>query len=451
MNQDMITGKPGRSLVLFALPMILGNVFQQCYTLADTIIVGRTLGQNALAAVGSTTTICLVFISIAIGLGLGCSVVISQLFGAKKFVEMKTAVFTSITTLMTLSIIFLLTAVLACDGLLTLLNTPSELLTDARSYFTIYSLGFPGLFMYNISNSCFNALGKSRTPLFLLIFSSVLNVGLDLWFIIGFKWAVAGAAIATIISQYLAAAISFALLLRYIKKNFKTDKRSVIFRFSVLKGISKVAVPTMVTQTIVSVGYVAMQSLVNSFGSDVMAGYAAATKIDGLTIIPMVQVGNANSTFAAQNIGAGKLERVAKGYHVALIMNAVISISFAVILSFVGRAFVGLFMDSDASARAIEVGAQCLSICSCFYIIMGFMNITNGLLRGAGDAAFTMISLLANFGSRVAFAYIMTAILNTELCIWWANPLGWTVGLVLAYIRYKSGHWKNKSLVKNAS
>ena len=447
MNQNMITGKPARTLIAFVLPMILGNLFQQFYSLADSIIVGRTLGQDALAAVGSTAAIVMVYVAIANGLAIGCSVVISQLFGSGDYVKMKTSFNTAFMTFIGLSVLALIIGFSTGNAIVSLTGIPENIVADAKSYYYIYALGFPGLFFYNVSNSGFNALGKSRMPLFFLIISSVLNIGLDLLFILVFHWGVAGAAIATTISQYLAAIVAFISLLHYIKKHFKTEQKPKLFDSRILKTIAKVGVPSMITSSVVSIGFVALQSLVNSFGTDAMAAYAAAVKIDGIAIVPMVQIGNATSTFTAQNIGAGQVERVPKGYHVSILMNAVICAVFGVVLFFLGGAFVGLFMDAETSANAIRIGSEYLRIVGSFYFVMGIMNATSGVLRGAGDATFAMISTLCNFLSRVAFSYIFVAITGNINMIWWSNLVGWGIGFLISYIRYRGGKWKKKSLV----
>lgn len=443
----MITGSPAKSLIAFAIPMILGNLFQQFYSLADSIIVGRTLGQNALAAVGSTAAVVLVYVAIANGLAIGCSVVISQLFGAKDYTKMKTAFNTSFMTFVGLSILFLAIGLSTCTAIIRLTGIPQEIVADAKSYYYIYAAGFPGLFFYNVSNSGYNALGKSRMPLLFLLISSVLNIGLDLLFILKFHWGVAGAAFATTISQYLAATVSFVTLLIYIRKNFRTEEKPALFSVILLKSIAKVGIPSMVTSSIVSVGFVAMQSLINSFGTDVMAAYTAAVRIDGIAIVPIVQIGNATSTFTAQNIGAGQVERVPKGYHVSLLMNAVICAAVGVLLFFLGGAFVGLFLDAKTSAAAIQIGSEYLRIVGSFYFLMGAMNASTGVLRGAGDATWAMIAILCNFAARVAYSYIMVAVTGDYHMIWWSNIIGWSVGLIIGYARYRSGKWKTKSLV----
>lgn len=451
MNQNMITGSPARSLIAFAIPMILGNLFQQFYSLADSIIVGRTLGQNALAAVGSTVTVVMVYVAIANGLAIGCSVVISQLFGSGDYRKMKTAFNTSFMAFVGLSVLFLIIGFSTCNAIVHLTGIPDAIVQDAKSYYYVYAAGFPGLFFYNVSNSGYNALGKSRMPLLFLLISSVLNIGLDLLFILKFHWGVAGAAFATTISQYLAAAVSFITLLLYIRKHFQTAEKPKLFSGILLKSIAKVAIPSMITSSVISLGFVALQSLINSFGTDVMAAYTSAVRIDGIAIVPIVQIGNATSTFTAQNIGAGKIERVPKGYHVSLLMNAVICAAVGVLLFFLGSAFVGLFLDAKTSANAIQIGSEYLRIVGSFYFLMGAMNASTGVLRGAGDATWAMVAVLCNFASRVAYAYIMVAITGDYHMIWWSNIIGWSVGLIIAFIRYRTGKWKTKSLIAEAA
>ena len=447
MKQDMITGKPARSLIAFALPMIVGHLFQQFYSLADSIIVGRTLGQDALAAVGSTASIVMVFVSIANGFAIGVSVIISQLYGAGNHTRMKTAFNTAFMSFIGLSILALGIGLASGNAIVTLTGIPEHIVADAKSYYYIYAAGFPGLFFYNVANSGFNALGKSRMPLIFLLISSVMNIGLDLLFILQFHWGVAGAALATTISQYFAAVIAFVSLLTYLRKNFPTQEKPQLFNLFMLKTIAKVAIPSMITSSVISLGFVAMQSLINSFGTDVMAAYASGMRIDGIAIVPLIQIGNAVSTFAAQNIGAGQFDRVPKGYHVSIFLNLGICIFMGVLLFFFGNFFISLFLDADSSANAIRIGSEYLRIVGSFYFILGLLYITTGLLRGAGDATMAMIATLVNFAFRVAFAYISVAITKTESMIWWSNLVGWCFGFLVAYIRYRSGKWKQKSVL----
>ncbi|MGI6072819.1 MAG: MATE family efflux transporter [Lachnospiraceae bacterium] len=445
-NLNMITGSPFRSLLAFALPMVLGNLFQQLYQIVDSIIVGKVLGQKALSAVGSTFSICHLYVGIALGLGTGCMIVFSQLLGARRFVRMKTAFYTAIITFALLSIAALVIGLVSTEGILQLTNIPEEIYPDARIYYRLYVLGFPALFVYNIASSVFNSLGKSKITLFLLMGTSLLNVALDLWFVIGLGQGVAGAAIATDISLYVAAIVAIILVLVHVKKNYKTEERADIFEFRILGNMLKVAIPTMIVQIVVSVGYVALQSLVNTFGIDIISGYVAGYKIDALCAIPMVQIGNAMATYTGQNVGANQYDRVYKGLKVASATVAVIFAVFASIIWLFGRQMIGLFMDANAGAAAYDAGVGYMRVMCSTYILLGLMYIFAATLRGAGDAIMSVLAVILNFGTRVAFAYIMVHITGSELAIWWSNPIGWMVALVICGLRFKSGAWKTKRL-----
>ena len=447
----MITGSPARTLIAFAVPMIVGHLFQQCYSLADTIIVGQFLGDSAVSAVGSTASIIMVFVAIANGFAVGASIIISQLFGSRDYTKMKTAFNTAFVSFVGLSVLALAIGFSTCSAFLTITKIPQQIVGDAKAYYYIYAAGFPGLFFYNVANSGFNALGKSKMPFIFLAISSFMNIGLDLLFVVVFHWGVAGAALATTISQYFAAVIAFVSLLRYLKKNFKTEEKPKMFDGFMLKTIAKVAVPSMVTSSVISVGFVVMQSLINSFGKDVMTAYATGMKIDGIAIVPLVQIGNAVSTFAAQNVGAGQNDRVPKGYRVSIVMNAAICAFIGIMLYFFGGSLIGVFLDPEKCtnfANIISIGSEYLRVVGCFYFILGMLYITTGLLRGVGEAFWAMVATLVNFGCRVAFAYIMVAIVNKVGIIWWSNLVGWCCGTLVALICYLSGRWKKKNLLK---
>lgn len=441
----MLTGSVAKSLIVFALPMIAGNLFQQLYNIADTIIVGKVLGQDALSAVGSTSTIVTVFVSIAIGLSVGCLIVFSQLFGAGNYGRMKTAIYTALISFLALSIIFLAAGLIISDGILNLVVNDS-LRYEAETYYNLYVLGLPALFIYNIANSAFNSLGKSRITLVLLAASSVFNILLDLWFIIGLGWGVAGAAIATDISQYLASAAAIIMLLRHIHKKYRSGVKTAVFEWALLGNMAKVAIPTMLSQTIVSLGYLALMSLVNRFSVDIISGYVAAMKIDTICVIPMVQIGNAMSTFTGQNVGANKYERIPKGLRTSIIMCAAVCAFFITMILLFGRTFISWFMDSTVSEAAYTAGVQYITITGSLYILMGTMYVILGVVRGAGATMAAVFSNLCNFGTRIAFAYIMVAVTGSELAVWWSNPIGWVVGLTIAIILYKSGMWRNRRL-----
>lgn len=444
-KQNMITGNPAKSLILFTLPIVLGNLFQQLYSIVDTIVVGNYVGSDALAAVGTSTTITFLFVAIATGASIGCSVVISQLYGARRIEEMKTSIYTAAITVFTISAILSVLGLLVNPFILRLLNTPDEIMPDALLYLNIYFAGLCFLFMYNIFNAVFNAMGESKVPLAFLVFSSILNIVLDFVLVLRYNLGVAGVAYATLIAQGLSAVLSGGVLYLRLKR-LETTEQFPIFSWTALKQMSKIAVPSMLQQSIVSIGVVAVQALVNSYGAVVIAGYTAATKIDNIAIMPMVSIGSAVSTFAAQNLGAKQPERVKKGYRVGVGMTFVLCLTILICLYFFGAQFVGMFMDSTSSKESIDIGVDYLKVVSLFYFFMGYMNVTNGVLRGSGDMVFFMVSTLTNFFSRVVFAYVLAHFLGAQ-AIWWSIPIGWFLGLTIAKIRYQSGVWKKSAVV----
>ncbi len=471
---NMLTDKPGRSLFFFALPMILGNLFQQFYTTVDSIIVGQFVGEDALAAVGASYSLTTVFIMIAIGGGIGASVITSQYLGAGLYRRMKTSVSTALITFLVLSLVLSVIGLLGNRAILIGLNTPGNILSDAVLYLEIYFLGLPFLFMYNILSSIFNALGNSRTPLYLLIFSSVLNIGMDLVMVQIFHLGVAGVAIATVIAQGLSSVISFCLLLRLLgtyrdetntktanagegkaeadvteaRKAEETDAgKRKLYDFAMLGNMIKVAIPSMVQQSIVSIGMLLVQSVVNGFGSSVLAGYTAGMRIESICIVPMIATGNAVSTFTAQNLGAGQPERVRKGYVAGVRMVA----SFAVLICLILTAFHGpiinAFLEEGSDAAAFATGNDYLTFIAFFFVCIGMKAITDGVLRGAGDVVVFTLANLINRGIRVSFAFGFAGVIGVE-AVWFAVPMGWTTNFVISFIRYLSGKWSQKKLIK---
>lgn len=441
---SMVTGNPTKALIAFTLPMVGGNLFQQLYNIVDSMIVGNVVGEDALAAVGASTAITMLFVMIAIGTGIGCSVVISQLFGAGQLGKMKTAISTALLSILGFSIFLSVLGMVINKGLLRLMGTPENIFQDASDYLQIYFYGFVFLFLYNAFSAIFNALGDSTKPLLFLMFSSLLNIGLDLYFVSGLQMGVKGAAWATLIAQAISAMLSFGFLMRKIH-SFETGEFAK-YDVSMLRRMITVAIPTIVQQSIVSIGMLLVQSVVNRFGSTFLAGYTAAIKIDGIAITPMVAVGNAASTYVAQNMGAKKPERIGQGYRICLIMAAGIGALIAVLLHFTGREFIGLFMDSASSAEAITIGAQYLSIVSLFYFVMGLMNVSNGILRGAADMKWFLACSLCNLAARVILTYALADVTG-GMIIMWANPIGWFIGLAIALFRYFQGGWKKKILI----
>ena len=445
MTKDMTNGNPSKILFCFAMPMVLGNIFQQFYIIIDSVIVGNFVSDKALAAVGASYPITFVFISIATGASIGCSVVISQMFGAKYIGKMKTAIHTSLISIAVFSFILMLIGLLSSRTVLSLLKTPIDIFENANIYMQIYFMGVVFLFIYNVTTAAFNALGDSKTPLCFLIFSSILNVVLDLLFVIKFKMGVSGVAYATLIAQGVSAISSLAYLLKKVRI-IKTDEEYRLFDLIILRNMCRIAIPSIIQQSIVSIGNLFVQALVNGYGWATIAGYAAATRIDSITIMPMVNLSSAVSTFTAQNVGARKNERVKSGYKSALVMIGVFCACAALILFVFGSKLIGMFVDSSANQMVINTGVEYLRVVSIFYFLMGLMVITNGVLRGSGDVKVFMFSSLTNLSTRIIFAYTLACLIG-QRAIWWAIPLGWTFASAISIIRYRSGKWKGKVVV----
>ena len=442
---NLTTQPPARSLFFFSLPMIIGNLFQQFYNMADSIIVGQLVGESALAAVGASYSFTTVFIMIAIGGGIGASVLTSQYLGAGKHKEMKSSVYTFLITFAVFSILLALIGFWINPTVLKLLKTPPNIMDDAVLYLQIYFVGMPFLFMYNILSANFNALGKSKIPLYLLIFSSILNIIMDLWMVGGLGLGVKGAAIATVIAQGIAAVISFLILMRLLG-TYKIEGRVDKFRSDMFVTGVKIAIPSIVQQSIVSIGMLLTQSAVNQFGSSALAGYSAGTRLESICVVPMIATGNAMSTFTAQNLGAGKPERVRKGYRAAY----GIIISFGVALILISQLFykpiVSAFVDEGSSQVAFQTGTDYFRFIGLFFSFLGFKAITDGILRGAGDIKVYMFANLVNLSIRVAVAQLCSPIWGIEL-IWYAVPMGWTVNYFISYLWYRTGNWKKKNLL----
>ncbi len=446
-KENLITQPPARSLFFFALPMIIGNLFQQFYNMADSIIVGNLVGEDALAAVGASYSFTTVFIMIAIGGGIGASVLTSQYLGAGHYREMKSSVYTFLIAFAVFSTLLAVLGFAVNPTVLRLLKTPDNILPDAVSYLQIYFVGLPFMFMYNILSANFNALGRSRIPLFLLIFSSILNIVLDLWMVGSLKMGVAGAAVATVIAQGIAAVISLVILMRLLS-TYAVEGKVQRFRSDMFVTGVKVAIPSIVQQSIVSIGMLLTQSAVNRFGSSALAGYSAGTRLESLCIVPMIATGNAMSTFTAQNLGAGRPERVRQGYRAAY----GIIIGFGVLLIAVSQLYyapiLSAFVEQGESAVAFETGTAYFRFIGFFFSFLGFKAITDGILRGAGDIKIYMLANLINLAIRVAVAQLCSPIWGIEL-IWYAVPMGWAANYLISYLWYRTGNWKRRNLLKN--
>lgn len=447
-SYNMLTDHPGKALLFFALPMILGNLFQQFYNIVDSVVVGKFVSEEALASVGASYAITNVFIAVAIGGGIGSSVIVSQFLGAKEPGKMKTAIATTLLNFLCISILLGLFGFVANDTILHLLKVPENVFDEAALYLRIYFIGLPFLFMYNVQASVFNSLGDSRTPLCLLIFSSLLNIVLDLVFVIRFHRGVEGVAVATLIAQGISAVISFFLLVRKLR-TYPHERTE--FRFydgRMMLSMTRVAIPSILQQSIVHMGILLVQSVVNTFGSAVMAGYSAATRIESISIVPMLAMGNAMSTFTAQNMGAGNVERVKKGYRICYGALAFFAVVLCAVIQLFGRDFVSAFMDADASRAAFDTGMAYSSFISFFFIFIGLKSTTDGLLRGAGDVVAFTVANLANLTIRVFVANYFAPRYGVQF-VWYAVPIGWATNYAISFAWYLTGRWSRIRLVGN--
>ena len=443
MITDMTEGKPSGVLWKFTIPMLVSVMFQQLYNIVDSIVAGKFVGVKALAAVGASYPITMIFMAVATGLNIGCSVVISLYFGAKEYKQMKCAISTSLLTVLGISAVLTALGLVFSRPLMTLLKTPEDIFSDSALYLNIYIGGLIFLFMYNICTGVFTALGDSRTPLYFLIASSLGNIVLDLVFVINFHMGVSGVAWATFLAQGLSSVLAFFTLQKRLKA--VESKKYKLFSGSMLKKIMEIAIPSILQQSFISVGNLFVQGLINSYGSAVVAGYSAGMKINTFAITSFTTLGNGLSSFTAQNIGAQKTERVAKGFRSGVIM--VLSVAVPVFLLFFigGRPIVELFM-SEGGERAADVGVEFLKIVSPFYIIISLKLIADGILRGAGAMKAFMIATFSDLILRVVLAFVFPGIWQST-GIWLSWPVGWLIGTALSLGFYFSGVWKKSRLI----
>ena len=434
MVQDLTVGKSGKVLLRFTLPLFISVIFQQFYNIADSLIAGRFAGEEALAAVGASYPITNVFNAVAFGCNIGCSVVISQYFGAKDFKNVKTAAYTSLISSVALSSILTLLGVAFTPLLMRAIDTPENIFSDAALYMSIYMGGFVFLFVYNIANGIFTSMGDSRTSLYFLIFSSVLNVVLDYIAVAWLDMGVSGVAWATFIAQGIAGVLSTVTLLKRLNK-LGCEGRVKLFSISIFKRICRISIPSVLQQSFVSVGNVFIQKLINSYGSSVIAGFSAAMKLNTFTINALYTFGNGVSSFTAQNVGANKKDRIRQGMKYGSLMAIATGCVFAVAYFGFDEELLSLFMEGEKSARAIRAGAEFLKIVSLFYCFIGIKLVGDGILRGMGRMKLFMIATFTDLVLRVVLAYILSHFLG-YIGIWVSWPIGWTVATVLSIIFY---------------
>ncbi len=429
MITDLTEGKPSKVLWSFSIPMLLSVVFQQLYNIVDSIVAGKFVGARALAAVGASYPITMIFMAIATGANIGASVIISQLFGAKSFEKLKTSIFTSVISVVILAAALTAAGLALCGGMLSLLGTPSDIFDDSALYLNIYIGGLIFLFLYNICTGVFTALGDSKTPLYFLIASSLGNIVLDVVFVVPLGMGVAGVAWATFIAQGVSSLLAFAVMIKRVRGIKSRSYKK--FSFRMLGRISRVAVPSILQQSFVSVGNLFIQSRVNSFASDVIAGYSAAVKLNTFAITSFSTLGNAMSSYTAQNVGAGRLFRIPQGLKAGIVMLIVVAIPFFCAYFVLPDAMMNIFVNANETG-IIDVGRMFLRIAAPFYFIAAAKLTVDGILRGSGRMREFMTATFTDLLLRVILAYVLSYMMNSEIGIWLSWPVGWTVAAVMS-------------------
>lgn len=445
MIHNLTQGNPRRVLWRFSLPMFVSVIFQQLYNIADSMIAGRFAadGESALAAIGASYPITMVFMAIAVGSNIGCSVVISHLFGAGRHRELKTAVSTTLIASAGVSLLLTGLGLALNSQMMAWIQTPADIFSDGALYLGIYIGGFPFLFVYNVCTGIFQSLGDSKTPLYFLIGSSLGNILLDWVFVAVFHWDVAGVAWATFLAQGIACVLAFVTLLRRVKA-IPTQGEIPRFSRAMLGQVARIAIPSILQQSFISVGNILIQGLINSCGSSVIAGYSAAVKLNTFTITSFTTLANGVSSFTAQNMGAGRHDRVKAGFRAGLIMAFAVAVPFFVILFFFSGGMVRLFMNAESSL-ALETGVSFLRIVTPFYFIISVKLIADGVLRGAGAMSAFMIATFTDLVLRVVLSFVLFEYLNT-LGIWLSWPIGWVIATVVSLVFYLSGRWKKSHI-----
>lgn len=452
--QDMTVGKPWVNLATFSIPLLLGNIAQQLYSTVDSIVVGKYVGDNALAAVGSTMALINLLLVLFMGISVGATIMVSQYFGAKDTKKLSETVATTITLTFVASITIIILGLLITRPVLVLLDTPPEILEDAATYMYILLIGFLGCAYYNIISGILRGLGDSITPLIVLLICTALNIGLDLLFVAVFKMGVAGVAWATIIAQCISAVVLF--IRTFTMKNLiQINAKMFIPHKELTMQVIRLGLPAGGSQMIFSLASIVVQSLTNSFGTQIMAVSVVVMRVDGFAMMPNFTFGTAMSTFVGQNIGAGKMDRVEKGTKASVWMGLIVAVVLTASILLFGRSLMSLFTDTK---EVVDIGMKMMSILAVGYIAMSVTQILSGTMRGAGDTMTPMwISLLTTVVIRVPIAYALAYFTRTPAMpngqpesLFISLLISWILGAVLSCIFYKIGKWRKKGLTQQA-
>ncbi len=440
MNKDLTVGKPETVLWKFCLPLFGSIIFQQLYNIADSLVAGKFIGENALAAVGNSYEVTLIFLAFAFGCNMGCSIIVSQLFGAKEFSRLKTAISTACIFSGATCMLLMLAGICGTDPLLGLMQTPKQVYADSKLYLDIYIWGLPFVFFYNIATGIFSAFGDSKTPFYFLAVSSTSNIAIDILFVKAFHMGVSGVAWATFLCQGASCILAvYTVWLRL--KNIPCQEKPALFDTGLLKKILVVAIPSTLQQSFISIGNILIQSVINGFGASVMAGYSAAVKLNNLVITSFTTIGNGISNYTAQNLGAKQYKRIRDGFFAGLKIVWCLCIPFCILYLFFGNHLLLLFMEKGSHA-ALLTGRQFLWILSPFYFVVSAKLVADGVLRGTSAMRQFMAATFTDLILRVLLAFVLPGWTKSAIGIWCAWPVGWTTATVLSIFFYRKEYKK---------
>ncbi|VIF96804.1 drug/sodium antiporter, MATE family [Clostridioides difficile] len=443
--KDLTTGHEGKSIFFFAMPMLIGSLFQQLYNTADSIIVGRFIGKEAMAAVSGANPIMFLLVAALMGVSLGFSILVSQFYGSGDLKKVKATIDTTYILLFIGSILISILGIVFGGPMLRLMNTPESVFSQSKLYLTIIFCGILFSAGYNSVSAILRGLGDSITPLYFLIIATILNIVLDLTFIVVLKMGVEGVALATIIAQ----AVSFIISIIYLNKKHEVLKfkiKGIIYDNKIFKDGLRLGLPSGVQQMLFSIGNMALQFLVNSYGTSAMAAFGAGLRIENFISLPIMNLGSAVSTFVAQNIGAGENERVKKGIQESIKMTLVLAVIVIALILLFRENLIALF---NTDKDVIKIGSSYLFIIGPFFLFIGTSFVLSSAMKGAGDSMFALISSIVSLWlGRLPASYMLSRFFGTN-GIWMGIPFGWTLGLIVTVIYYKKGRWKTKAIVNH--
>lgn len=438
--KDLTRGAPGQVLIRYTLPLFLSVFFQQLYNIADTAIAGRYVGEQALAAIGASYPITMLFMAVAVGSQIGVGVVLGRLYGRKDFRRVRSGMTTALISGFVLSLVLTVAGTAASGLLLELVHTPADIFDEGLRYLRIYTGGFVFVYLYNIMTALFSSLGDSKTPLYLLILSSLGNIALDLVFVLVFRQGVAGLAWATLIAQGIACVLAFLLILRRLR-DIPESENAPLFSWRDLRDMIAMSIPGILQQSFISVGNLIVQTFINPYGSAVIAGYTAAIKLNTFAITCFTNMGTGMSGFTAQNLGAALPERVKEGFRAAVKLVCAIALVFTAVYLLGGNVLLRLFLDEESSVLSLQTARNFMCIASPFFAVICVKVLADGVLRGSGSMGFFMIATLVDLVMRVVLAWVFSQFFGAT-GIWMAWPISWTVATVLSVIFYCTGTWK---------